>query len=208
MPAYGKMMVVVLGTAALSGTLLVPSSDLYASPAPPHAPAAEAPASSQPPASFQSDEPAAPQMAAPVEAPAPAAAPEALEAPSAPRRSASAEVDGELECLAKIVLHEAGNQSRAGRIAVAEVVMNRVKSPRFPNTICGVAMQRGQFFNVHAYKPHRDRRWPAAVAIAREVREGEAEKVTNGAFFFRAHHGAPFPGRTRVATIGDHAFYR
>jgi spore germination cell wall hydrolase CwlJ-like protein len=205
MSVYGKMMTAVFGAAALSGTLFVPSSSLYASPAPPLAPAAEAPAPSEP------VEAAAPIPAAPIEAPAalPAPeAPEAPEAPPAPTRTASSEVDGELECLAKIVLHEAGNQSRTGQIAVAEVVMNRVKNPRFPKTICAVALQRGQFFNVHAYRPHRDRRWPTAVAIAREVRDGEAEKVTNGAFFFRAHHGAPFRGRTRVATIGDHAFYR
>lgn len=117
-------------------------------------------------------------------------------------------MDRELECLAKVVLHEAGNQSRTGQIAVAEVVMNRVRSPRFPNTICSVVMQRGQFFNVHAYHPQRDRRWPRAVEIARLVRDGDAERVTNGALFFRAHYGAPFRGRTRVATIGAHAFYR
>lgn len=204
MSAYGKMMLAVFSAAALSGTLLVPSSDLYASPAPSHAPVAEAPAPSQP------VEPAAPEVAAPVEAAAPAATPVAPEAPEArtPRRSASSEVDGELECLAKIVLHEAGNQSRTGQIAVAEVVMNRLKSPKFPKTICGVALQRGQFFNVHAYKPYRDSRWPRALEIARQVRDGEAGRVTNGAFFFRAHHGAPFRGRTRVATIGAHAFYR
>ena len=117
-------------------------------------------------------------------------------------------MDNELECLAKVVLHEAGNQPREGQIAVAEVVMNRLRNPRFPKTICGVILQRGQFFNVHAYNPQRDRRWPRAVEIARAVRDGDSASVTNGALFFRAHHGSPFPGRTRVATIGGHAFYR
>jgi spore germination cell wall hydrolase CwlJ-like protein len=194
-----------IGAAALSGTLLVPSSGSYASPTPPHMAAAEAPQV------LPVQPPEIPAVAAPAEAaPAPEApaAAEAPEAPAKPRRTASAEVDGELECLAKIVLHEAGNQSRAGQVAVAEVVMNRVKNPRFPKSICAVALQRGQFFNVHAYRPYRDSRWPRAIEIAREVRDGEAAKVTNGALFFRAHHGASFPGRTRVATIGDHAFYR
>lgn len=126
----------------------------------------------------------------------------------APRAAATAGMDRELECLAKVVLHEAGNQSRTGQIAVAEVVMNRLRSPLFPKTICGVILQRGQFFNVHAYNPQRDRRWPRAIEIARAVRAGETGSVTNGALFFRAHYGAPFRGRTRVATIGDHAFYR
>lgn len=144
-----------------------------------------------------------PQPATPIQA----LAVEPKEEP-APRRSTSTGVDGELECLAKIVLHEAGNQSRTGQIAVAEVVMNRVKDRRFPKSICAVALQRGQFFNVHAYRPHRDKRWPLAVEIARQVRDGETKSVTNGALFFRAHYGAPFQGRSRVATIGDHAFYR
>jgi len=151
-------------------------------------------------------------MAAPAPAPIPAMAPIPDPAPAdepAPRRNASAAMDNELECLAKVVLHEAGNQGRTGMIAVAEVVMNRLRNPRFPKTICGVILQRGQFFNVHAYNPQgRDSRWGRAVEIARAVRDGEAERVTNGALFFRAHYGAPFPGRTRVATIGGHAFYR
>jgi spore germination cell wall hydrolase CwlJ-like protein len=205
----GKLLSVAGGAAALSGTLMVPSSNLYASPAPqpaaievetPQAVHAQAPTPAQPAEAVEA--PAAP---APAVAPAPEAAPEA---PRRPRRTASSDIDSELECLAKVVLHEAGNQSRTGQIAVAEVVMNRLRSPRFPKTICGVVLQRGQFFNVHAYRPYRDARWPRAVEIAREVRDGEAPRVTNGAFFFRAHYGAGFPGRTRVATIGGHAFYR
>lgn len=209
----GKLLSVAGCVAALSGTLIVPSSNLFASPAP----AAVETAPSQPvpavaPGPFQS--PAASAVAAAAPAPQPAVAPEidvapvAPEAPRPPRRTASSDIDPELECLAKVVLHEAGNQSRTGQIAVAEVVMNRLRSPRFPNSICSVVLQRGQFFNVHAYRPYRDARWPRSVEIARQVRAGDAPRVTNGALFFRAHYGAPFPGRTRVATIGAHAFYR
>lgn len=195
---------VAIGAAVLSVTLVAPSSSIMASPAP-EAAVIEAVASPVPAISANSVPSI--DVPAPLPAPAPIAAPQPEPAP-APARTAEVEVDAELECLAKVVLHEAGNQSRTGQIAVAEVVMNRVRSPRFPNTICGVVMQRGQFFNVHAYRPYRDRRWPRALEIAREVRDGETAEVTNGAFFFRAAHGAPFRGRTRVATIQDHSFYR
>ncbi len=226
---HGKMMTAVIGATALSGMMFVPSSTSFAQPAP-HPAAADA-ISSQISAVATSDAPvaAAPVVAtapapavAPTPAPAPAVAPATgrgivgtSEAPAAPVRTASTEVDSELECLAKVVLHEAGNQSLAGRIAVAEVVMNRLQDPRrrFGSTICGVVLQRGQFFNVHAYHPQRrDARWPAAVQVARQVREdmqeGDHDHVTNGGLFFRNSSGAQFRGRRHTVTIGAHHFYR
>ena len=204
----GKYLTVAVA-AALSAAA-APSSTPQTSPAP--QPAATEVKTLQIPAF-----PATPQ-AVETPGPAPAAAPIARMAPivqegdlaqTAPR-TASTDVDSELECLAKVVLHEAGNQGRVGMTAVAEVVMNRLNDPRgrFGRSICGVVMQRGQFFNVHAYNGRRDPRWSRAVEIARQVRAGDADRVTNGAYFFRAHYGAGFPGRTRVATIGGHAFYR
>ena len=44
----------------------------------------------------------------------------------------------ELACMARNIYFEANNQSKAGQIAVARVVMNRVQDTRFPNTVCGV----------------------------------------------------------------------
>ncbi len=222
---HGKMMTAVIGATALSGMMFVPSSTSFAQPAP-HPAAADA-ISAQISAVATPEAPvAAPAVvAAPTPAPAPAPAPAAptsargvigtSEAPAAPVRTASTEIDDDLECLAKVVLHEAGNQSLTGRIAVAEVVMNRLQDPRrrFGSTICGVVLQRGQFFNVHAYHPQRrDARWGAAVEVARQVRqdmqEGDHDHVTNGGLFFRNSSGAQFRGRTRTVTIGAHHFYR
>ena len=47
----------------------------------------------------------------------------------------------EVECLALNIYHEARNQPTVGKLAVAQVTMNRVKDVRFPNTICGVVYQ-------------------------------------------------------------------
>jgi N-acetylmuramoyl-L-alanine amidase len=159
---------------------------------------------------------AQPAEVQPAQTPAPeisAPAPAAIEAAPPVRTAAStsgAAPDRELTCLAKVVLHEAGNQSRAGQLAVAQVVMNRVRSPRFPNTICGVALQRGQFFNVDAYNPAHDGRWHTALDVARDARDGRSAPVVGGALFFRTAQGNAtfFRTRTRVASLGDHIFYR
>lgn len=128
----------------------------------------------------------------------------------APVPARSQVVDAELTCLAKVVLHESGNQPRAGQLAVAQVVMNRVNDPRgrFGRTICGVVGQRGQFFNVNAYNPRRDVRWFQALEVAREAREGRSDQVMEGALFFHAAYAGPFRGRTRVGRIAGHIFYR
>jgi len=180
MSLFGKPLAVALGVAVLSGTALVPLAS-------------------------------APQARAQVvEAPAaiaPAPLPPVEDATPAPAQVV-AEIDAdELECLAKVVLHEAGNQSRTGQLAVAQVVMNRVRSPRFPDTVCAVVMQRGQFFNVHAYNPRRDSRWRTAVEIARDALSGTSGPVIGQALFFHAASAASFR-RTRVGRIGDHVFYR
>ena len=46
--------------------------------------------------------------------------------------------ESSIDCLTKNIYFEAKNQSTAGQLAVALVVMNRVKDKRFPNTVCGV----------------------------------------------------------------------
>jgi spore germination cell wall hydrolase CwlJ-like protein len=143
-------------------------------------------------------ETAAPQQAASDEAPA---------LPTAPQVSAS---DPNLICLAKIVHHEAANQPRRGQIAVAEVVMNRLASPRFPKSVCAIARQRGQFFNVDAYHPERDPRWHTAVQVAEDAMNGDAPQVVGNALFFHtaSSSGSFVGGRQMVARIGGHIFYR
>ncbi|WP_294323429.1 cell wall hydrolase [uncultured Sphingomonas sp.] len=135
------------------------------------------------------------------------AAPEA-----APSDAADADVanldKSEVECVAKVVVHEAGNQPHKGQQAVAQVIRARMKSGRFASSACGVVKQRGQFFNVDAYDPPRNNgRWNTAVEIAKRTLSGKDEDVAPGALFFHSA-GASFPKRTRVAQIADHTFYR
>lgn len=155
------------------------------------------------------------QPATPATAPAPAdsptAAPSPAAAPGPARRAAAAastNVDTELACLARVILYEAGAESRAGQLAVGQVVMNRVRSPRFPNTICGVINQRGQFSAIRSFHPPRNARWRRALSVAREARAGARAPGIGNALFFHASHVPAFRGRVRVARLGGHVFYR
>lgn len=118
----------------------------------------------------------------------------------------------EFECMAKVIDHEAGNQPRAGQLAVAYVMINRVLSEKFPNSLCGVAYQPRQFSYIHSHRIREgSQRWDNAQAIAREALSGQSQDTSAGALFFHARYIAPnsfFRTRTRVAALQDHIFYR
>lgn len=159
------------------------------------------------------EQPAEAREAAPASSPAPAAPAEAAQEPAgpAPARGAAARArttDAELTCLARVILYEAGAESRAGQLAVAQVVLNRTRSGRFPRTICGVINQRGQFASIRSFHPPRNARWNRALALARAARAGERVPSIGNALFFHAARVRPFSGRTRVARLGGHVFYR
>ena len=113
-----------------------------------------------------------------------------------------------VECVAKVIVHEAGNQGRRGQIAVAQVIRTRLKRLGAGSNACQIVKQRGQFFNVDRYSPSRDSAtWTNAMAIATATLKGEGDDVVPGALFFRAA-GHPMRGRVRVAQIENQVFYR
>lgn len=118
--------------------------------------------------------------------------------------------EAEVLCLAKIVHHESASQPEQVQYAVANVVLNRKASGRFPATICGVAHQRGQFFNVDAYHPESDPRWATSQRIAEEAIAGEGSDAAPGALFFRtaSYSSTFFRSRPQVAVLGAMAFHR
>jgi N-acetylmuramoyl-L-alanine amidase len=204
MSLFRKSVAATLGVSALTAAIAVPLFTLsVGQPADAHVIQAQA--------ALPAPAPVTPAEA-PAPAPLPAVEPEGAPAPAPAARLASAEDDRELTCLAKVVVHEAGNQSRTGQLAVAQVVMNRVNDSRgrFGRTICSVVMQRGQFFNVHAYNPPRNARWRTAMEVARDARDGLSAPVIGNALFFRAAHSntAFFRGRPLVGRIGGHIFHR
>ena len=122
-----------------------------------------------------------------------------------------ASLDSEVECMAKVVHHEAANQSLQGQLAVAQLILNRVKSPLFPKSVCSVVNQPGQFFSTHAWPaPVRSPRWHTSVAIARIAMEANMPEIAPGALFYHAAFVTPSwsKRRVKVARIGENVFYR
>lgn len=114
----------------------------------------------------------------------------------------------ELNCLARNIYFEARGEGIEGMKAVAAVTMNRVKSDRFPNTVCGTVHQRKQFSWVSAglHKIVDLVSWRKSKEIARSALAGTMVHKVGKALFFHDHTVKPFR-RTRVGVIGNHAFY-
>lgn len=121
--------------------------------------------------------------------------------------------DAEDLCLAKAIYFEARGESLEGRLAVAEVILNRAASGRYPTTICSVVTQpaqfsfirRGQFPRVDADSEC----WRDALAIADIARKELVDQIAPNVLWYHATYVAPSWGRrlTRVARIGTHVFY-
>lgn len=108
--------------------------------------------------------------------------------------------------LSRIIHSESGTQSMLGKLAVGNVVMNRLASPGFPNTIKGVLFQKNQFSPAMSGSIYRTPGSNSVIA-AKLVLDGAV--VLEDALFFNRAGMNTFASRNRtyVATIGAHAFY-
>jgi N-acetylmuramoyl-L-alanine amidase len=119
--------------------------------------------------------------------------------------------DAAIQCLAGAIFYEAKGEPLSGQLAVADVIINRSKSGRFPEDVCGVVTQRGQFGFVRGGRiPSIDENsshYRTAVAVAKvamaQAWDGEAERAL---YFNRGR--APAAGLRKVAAIGNHVFWR
>ena len=119
----------------------------------------------------------------------------------------------ELECLAVGIYFESKSEPLAGQLAVGEVIANRANSNgRFPSSYCGVLFQRSQFSFIRGRAlpsvPRAGRQWQTAVAIARIVDQNLKASAAPRALFFHAKRVSPGWKLKRVASIGNHVFYR
>jgi len=120
----------------------------------------------------------------------------------------------EMQCLAGAVYFESRGEPLAGQLAVAQVVINRAESSRFPSSYCGVVYQRAQFSFVKGGQMPRIRTgsgaWTRAKAIARIAHEGHWDSEAQDSLYFHANYVRPSWSRkkTRRATIDTHIFYR
>ena len=123
-----------------------------------------------------------------------------------------------LLCLTQAVYYEAGFEPMDGRRAVAQVILNRMRHPAFPKSVCGVIYQRNstpvcQFSFV--CDGALDRRpeagaWKVAEAIARAALAGYVEQSVGSATHYHADYVAPrwAPLLTKINKLGAHIFYR
>lgn len=125
----------------------------------------------------------------------------------------------EWNCLTEALYFEARGESLEGVYAVAEVIMNRVASPSFPNSVCGVVHQGTQALYDCQFTYHCDGRsdvigdraaWNAVGKVASVMLNGAPRFLTDGATYYHARTVNPsWSARfIETATIGAHEFYR
>ena len=126
----------------------------------------------------------------------------------------------ELYCLAKNIYFESRNQPTLGQIAVGQVTMNRVNSPRFPNTVCGVVKQGGEKRNRCQFswycdgksdEPESNTSWDESVYLSLLIYSEELTiDVTEGALWYHATYVSPSWAEhyEKTVRINEHIFYR
>lgn len=152
------------------------------------------------------------EVEAPVEKEAPAVRPTGDLASMVADLRSSDVGSREIECLATGIYFESKSEPLSGQLAVGKVIANRANSGRFPSSYCGVLFQRSQFSFIRGRSlpsvPRSSRQWQTAVAIAKIVDQNLQASPVGNALFFHARHVSPRWRLKRVASIGNHIFYR
>jgi spore germination cell wall hydrolase CwlJ-like protein len=124
-----------------------------------------------------------------------------------------------LECLTSAVYYEAGNEAVDGQRAVAQVVLNRVRHPAFPASICGVVYEGStrvtgcQFTFTCDGSLRREpstAEWNRARVVAQAALAGYVYKPVGNATHYHANYVVPYWASTltKSAVVGAHIFYR
>jgi len=141
-------------------------------------------------------------------------------APAEPSAPAEPTIDArQHDCLSQAIYFEARGETQRGQVAVAEVIMNRVRSRAYPNSICGVVYQGShrttgcQFtFTCDGSLGHRPRgrAWERAQRVATAVMSGYTRPITQGATHYHTHAVNPVwnSGLVETTNVGSHVFYR
>jgi spore germination cell wall hydrolase CwlJ-like protein len=127
----------------------------------------------------------------------------------------------QLDCLAINIYREAGNQSFEGKVAVAQVTMNRVADGRFGDDVCGVVYQKNvvmdrvvcQFSwycdSTHRNRPINKETYNESYEVAKKVLlEDFRLSVLKDALYFHATYVSPRWPHEKIGQIGQHIFYR
>jgi spore germination cell wall hydrolase CwlJ-like protein len=127
----------------------------------------------------------------------------------------------QLDCLAINIYREAGYEPFEGKVAVAQVTMNRVTAGKFGSDVCGVVYQRNVFMEkvvcqfswacdqVHRNKPIGKEAYNESYAVAKKVLlEGFRLDVLKDALYYHATYVNPRWPHEKIGQIGQHIFYK
>jgi spore germination cell wall hydrolase CwlJ-like protein len=109
-----------------------------------------------------------------------------------------------------MIYHEARGEGYKGGMAVAFVVINRTKSGLFPDNICDVVAEKGEFPDYLHWPIHEKKAWndSQGIALNAMVEYNNVIDPTHGALYFHSTRVRVFWKSTKVITIGHHEFYR
>jgi spore germination cell wall hydrolase CwlJ-like protein len=127
----------------------------------------------------------------------------------------------QLECLAMNIYREAGHENFEGKVAVAQVTMNRASHPSFPKDVCAVVFQKSVIMDrvicqfswycdtAHKARPVNPKAYDESMAVAKKVLlEGFRLDVMKEALYYHANYVNPQWNLEKIGTIGNHIFYR
>lgn len=134
-------------------------------------------------------------------------------------RGSTGDRERALQCLTQAVYYEAAREPLKGQQAVAQVVLNRVRHPAYPKSICGVvyegaALPTGCQFTFTCNGALRWRPepalWEQAQSVARRALAGFVDKDVGSATHYHAAYVAPYwaPELVKMTQVGQHIFYR
>jgi N-acetylmuramoyl-L-alanine amidase len=131
-----------------------------------------------------------------------------------------AERERQLSCLAQNIYHEAGYEPFEGKVAVAQVTLNRAASGDFPSDICAVVYQKSVIYSKvicqfswyceqpSRMKPINNAAFAESMAVAKKVLlEGFKLDGLKNAIYYHADYVNPQWGKEKIAQIGRHIFY-
>lgn len=113
----------------------------------------------------------------------------------------------EINCLAEAIYFEARGEPELGKLAVAHVIWNRTQSDKFPDTVCGVVKQKGQFTYNHKAKIRNFDLWLELRHLAEQfMTHGPGQDPTKGSLFYGTHEQKIVCTKRQKRIIGNHRF--
>lgn len=131
------------------------------------------------------------------------------------------DVQKQIQCMAKNIYWEAASEPFEGKVAVAQVTMNRMESGKFPGSVCGVVYQKNVFYDKvvcqfswfceanNVTKPIHPKLYKESEEVAKMVMlEGMRLPALKEAMYYHADYVNPKWNKPRITQIGRHIFYK